>query len=79
MDSWDNQWDASEHETTNGLGYYRDYEHGSIYCRSLANFGGQAVVIYGLIRQLWASMGKENSPQGFPITDEVPAGNAGGG
>ncbi|RPJ42922.1 MAG: hypothetical protein EHM21_12210 [Chloroflexi bacterium] len=65
-----------ERQTPNGLGRYRHYEHGSIYWHHAFPFS--AFVIYGLIRQKWAQMGWENSPLGFPITDEDPAGTAGG-
>lgn len=65
-----------QRQTPNGLGFYRHFQHGSIYCRD--DGLRDASVIYGLIRQKWASMGWENSPLGFPVTDELPAGSAGG-
>jgi len=65
-----------QHQTPNGLGFYRHYQQGSIYCR---NDGiNSACAIYGLIRQKWSAMGWENSALGFPITDELPDGVAGG-
>jgi hypothetical protein len=65
-----------QRQTPNGLGFYRHYRHGSIYCRDALPFG--PCVVYGLIREKWAGMGWERSALGFPITDELPMGTAGG-
>jgi hypothetical protein len=37
------------------------------------NLGDKAFLIYGAIRDKWASIGWEKSPVGYPITDELPA------
>jgi hypothetical protein len=66
-----------ERPTPNGLGSYRHYQGGSIYWHH--SFPWEAFVVYGLIRGKWAQMGWEQSPLGFPMTDELPAGNFGGG
>ena len=47
-------------------GYFNHFEHGSIY----ATLGGEAHIIYGAIRDKWASLGWEKSFLGFPTTDE---------
>jgi hypothetical protein len=38
-----------------------------------SNPGDRAFLIYGAIRDKWASIGWEKSPLGYPITDELPA------
>jgi uncharacterized protein with LGFP repeats len=48
------------------IGYFNHFEHGSIY----ASLGGEAHIIYGAIRDKWASLGWEKSFLGFPTTDE---------
>jgi uncharacterized protein with LGFP repeats len=65
-----------ERPTPNGLGRYRHYQGGSIYWHQ--GFPFEAFVVYGLIRQKWSQMGWEQSPLGFPLSDEMPAGSAGG-
>jgi uncharacterized protein with LGFP repeats len=65
-----------ERPTPNGLGKYRHYRGGSIYSHNA--FPWEAFVVYGLIRDKWAAMGWEQSPLGFPMTDELPAGSTGG-
>lgn len=65
-----------EKATPNGLGRYRHYHGGSIYWHH--SFPWEAFVVYGLIKQKWGQMGWEQSPLGFPISDELPAGNSGG-
>jgi hypothetical protein len=65
-----------ERSTPNGLGRYRHYQRGSIYWHLAFPF--EAFVVYGLIRQRWSQLGWEQSPLGFPISDELPAGSSGG-
>jgi uncharacterized protein with LGFP repeats len=65
-----------ERPTPNGLGRYRHYQGGSIYWHHA--FPWEAFVVYGLIRQKWSQMGWEQSPLGFPTSDELSAGNLGG-
>ncbi len=48
-------------------GYCNHFEYGSIY----ATLSGEAYVIYGAIRDKWASLGWEKSFLGFPVTDEL--------
>lgn len=65
-----------ERATPNGLGRYRHYNGGSIYWHNAHPW--EAFVIYGLIRQKWSQMGWEQSPLGFPLSDELQAGTLGG-
>lgn len=65
-----------ERITPNGLGRYRHYQGGSIYWHQAVPW--EAFVVYGLIRGRWAEIGWEQSALGFPISDELPAGSAGG-
>jgi hypothetical protein len=53
--------------TPNQKGWYRHYQHGSIYWSQATG----AHEVHGLIRQKWASMGWENSFLGFPTSDET--------
>jgi uncharacterized protein with LGFP repeats len=53
--------------TPNGLGSYRHFEHGSIYYINGSYF---AFEVHGAIRDAWAAIGWENSPLGFPLSDE---------
>ncbi|PRY12565.1 N-acetylmuramoyl-L-alanine amidase [Kineococcus rhizosphaerae] len=64
-------------DTTNlpgGVGSFTHFEHGSIYRRD----GHAPHVVLGAIRGTWAARGWENSPLGFPVSDEydVPGGRA---
>lgn len=56
-----------ERLTPNALGSYRHYQGGSIYFKFAQQ---RAFEVHGLIRDRWAAVGWENSPLGFPITDE---------
>jgi len=55
-----------------GVGRYNHFEHGSIYWTPRTG----AHEIHGQIRDLWASMGRENSFLGYPVTDEIGTGNS---
>lgn len=66
-----------EKPTPNGLGRYRHYQGGSIYWHHAVPW--EAFVVFGLIKEKWSQMGWEQSPLGFPISDELPAGQLGGG
>ncbi|HPC99841.1 MAG TPA: hypothetical protein PLA01_00655 [Acetivibrio sp.] len=55
-------------QTPNKLGVYNHFEGGSIYRK---NNVYEAYMVYGLIRNKWASLGWENSFLGFPLTDEL--------
>ncbi|WP_228535463.1 LGFP repeat-containing protein [Nocardia sp. BSTN01] len=48
-------------------------------CSVYWSVGTDAHAICGLIRDKWGSMGWENSPLGFPLTDEAKAGKDGKG
>ncbi|MBD2099164.1 hypothetical protein H6F90_29300 [Trichocoleus sp. FACHB-591] len=50
-----------------GVGRFNHFQGGSIYWTP--NTGAQ--LIYGSIREKWASMGWENSFLGYPVTDEL--------
>lgn len=54
-----------------GQGHYQHFEKGSIYWTASTG----ANLIYGLIRNKWASMGWERSPLGYPMSDESDAGS----
>lgn len=54
--------------TPNKLGYYNHFQKGSIYHKTGAS---EAYVVFGMIRNLWANLGWENSSLGFPTTDEL--------
>ncbi|BDP41216.1 hypothetical protein DAETH_11850 [Deinococcus aetherius] len=56
-----------EQMTPNGQGWYRHYQHGSIYWTSAAG----AFEVHGDIRAKWETLGWETSFLGFPITDET--------
>ena len=56
-----------EHLTLDGIGRYRHYQLGSIYWTSDTG----AHEIHGAINEKWISLGSENSPLGYPITDET--------
>lgn len=65
-----------ERPTPNGLGSYRHYQGGSIYWHHA--FPSEAFVVRGLIKEKWSQIGWEQSPLGFPVSDELPAGDLGG-
>ncbi len=50
------------------LGAFNHFEGGSIYWSP----GTGAHEVHGAIRAAWERQGWENSPVGFPLTDEVP-------
>ncbi|MFF3227492.1 LGFP repeat-containing protein [Nocardia suismassiliense] len=62
-----------EAATPSKPGRYNHFQGGSIYW----SVGTAAHQIGGAIRDKWGSYGWENSPLGFPITDEAPAKNNG--
>jgi uncharacterized protein with LGFP repeats len=51
-------------------GHFRHFEHGSIYWHPSTD----AHEVHGAIRDLWSSLGWEQSWLGYPATDEGPAG-----
>lgn len=53
--------------TPNGLGQYVHFQRGSIYWSPQTG----AHEVHGAIRELWKSMGWEQSYLGFPLTDEL--------
>lgn len=55
-------------------GKFQVFERG---CSIYWSLGTDAHAICGLIRDKWGSLGWENSPLGFPLTDEAPAGRDG--
>ncbi|HEY9631344.1 MAG TPA: hypothetical protein V6C84_28980 [Coleofasciculaceae cyanobacterium] len=55
--------------TPDGRGRYNHFQGGSIYWTPQTG----AHVIYGAIREKWASMGWERSRLGYPTTDELPS------
>ncbi|MDG2529427.1 LGFP repeat-containing protein [Caulobacter endophyticus] len=59
--------------TPNKKGWYRHYQHGSIYWSQPTG----AHEVHGLIRDKWAAMGWENSFLGFPTSDELQGGGNG--
>ncbi len=63
-----------EMRCSDGKGTFRDFEHVSIYARP----GRGTLLIYGLIREKWTKLGRENGPHGFPITSEEDAGSGRG-
>lgn len=64
-----------ETNTPTKPGKFNHFEGGSIYWSQA--YGAHAV--WGLIRDKWAGLGWENSPLGFPVTDEyVTTGNGRG-
>ena len=63
---------SAEMATSDNRGRCRDYQHGSIYWTPQTG----ANEIHGQIRDLWASMGWENSFLGYPVTDEIGTGNS---
>ncbi|PXX58759.1 LGFP repeat-containing protein [Nocardia tenerifensis] len=54
-------------------GRFNQFQGGSIYW----SVGTAAHQVGGVIRDKWYALGAENSPLGFPITDEAPAKNNG--
>ncbi|GAA5090454.1 LGFP repeat-containing protein [Nocardia iowensis] len=58
-----------EQSTPSKPGRFNHFQGGSIYW----SVGTAAHQVSGLIRDKWYSLGAENSPLGFPITDEAAA------
>jgi Astacin (Peptidase family M12A)/LGFP repeat len=58
---------TDENTTPDGVGRFNHFQGGSIYWHP--NLG--AFLIYGAIRDKWASLGWERSSLGYPITDET--------
>jgi uncharacterized protein with LGFP repeats len=64
----------AEQTCPDGVGRYRHYQGASIYWSPQTG----ARLIYGLIRAKWAVLGWEESPLGYPTTDELNAGSGQG-
>jgi len=64
---------TDETATPDGIGRFNHFQGGSIYYHP----GSGAHVVYGLIRDKWASLGWETSDLGYPISDELAAANGG--
>ncbi|MCW2713141.1 MAG: hypothetical protein JWN88_188 [Frankiales bacterium] len=58
---------TSERATPHKPGRYNHFQGGSVYWSP----GTPAREVHGSIRETWSRLGWENSPLGFPITDEV--------
>ncbi len=58
---------STENPTPDGLGRYNHYQRGSIYWTQKTG----AHEVHGDIRDLWARLGYERSPLGYPLTDET--------
>ncbi len=58
---------SSESMASDGIGYFRDYQGGSIYYYPMAG----AFEIDGPIKSKWVSLGAENSVLGYPISDVI--------
>lgn len=65
-----------ERPTRNGRGRYRHYQGGSIYWSQA--FPWEAFEVHGQIRDKWAALDWEQSPLGFPVSDEQPTGGGPG-
>jgi hypothetical protein len=61
--------------TPDGVGRYNHFEGGSIYWTPQTG----AHEVHGAIRDLWASLGWEQSGLGYPITDELDLNDGSGG
>jgi hypothetical protein len=61
---------TNETGTPDGVGRYNHFAGGSIYWTPATG----AHVIYGAIRDKWASLGWERCGLGYPTSDEMPAG-----
>ena len=57
---------SNEMVCPDGIGRYRHYANGSIYCHPLTG----AHEVHGLIREKWKKLGWEKSVLGYPKTDE---------
>jgi uncharacterized protein with LGFP repeats len=64
---WLGQPTSAESVAPDGIGHYRHFTNGSIYWHPQTG----AHEVHGLIRALWASLGWERSPVGYPSTDET--------
>ncbi|MFI6046921.1 LGFP repeat-containing protein [Nocardia sp. NPDC051321] len=64
---------TSETSTPVKAGRFSHFQGGSIYW----SVGTSAHQVGGVIRDKWYALGAENSPLGFPVTDEAPAKNSG--
>ena len=62
---------TNETATPERLGAFSAFERGAVYWSPDT---GVAAEIEGAIRERWADIGWENSPLGFPITDELDSG-----
>src|SRR5712692_1328624 len=56
---------SGEQVAPDGVGHYRAYQNGSIYCTPETG----AHEIHGPVLDKWALLGYERSPQGYPTTD----------
>lgn len=65
---------TDETATPDGVGRYNHFQHGSIYWRP----NSKAFEIHGFIREKWASLGWERSFLGYPLSDELDAGDGRG-
>jgi hypothetical protein len=61
---------TSEKKTPDKRGRFTHYEHGSIYWSPETG----AHEVHGAIRDLWASLGWEHPPLGYPLSDETGVG-----
>jgi hypothetical protein len=71
---WIGQPTIAETTCPDRIGRYRHYQKASIYWSPQTG----AHLIHGLIREKWAALGWENSPLGYPTTDELNAGSGKG-
>lgn len=53
--------------TADGQAKFQKFANGAIY-----ELGGRAFAIWGLIYAKWDQLGRERSPVGYPVTDELP-------
>lgn len=62
--------DTDELATPDGIGRFNHFNNNSASIYWSPNSGSNA--IWGAIRAKWAELGWENSPLGYPVTDELP-------
>ena len=62
--------DTDELATPDGIGRFNHFNNNSASIYWSPNSGANA--IWGAIRAKWAELGWENSPLGYPVTDELP-------